>query len=132
MQLTMYSDYSLRVLLHLGMHPERLVPLSEVSELHNVSHHHLVKVVQNLVAQGFVQTVRGKAGGMRLAVDASTLNIGDIVRATEPHMNLLECFDVENNTCPLIGQCRLKGVLYEARKNFTDTLDRYTLADMLP
>jgi len=131
MQLTMYSDYSLRILLHLAAHKDRLVPLAEITTLHHVSHHHLVKVVQNLVAQGYVQTIRGKSGGMQLAMDAETLNIGNIIRTTEPHMNLLECFDQPTNTCPLIDQCRLKGVLYQARKNFMDTLDAYTLADML-
>lgn len=132
MQLTMYSDYSLRLMLHLAMNPDRLVPLNEVSRLHGVSYNHLVKVVQNLVARGFIETFRGKTGGMRLKVDAASLRIGDIVRATEPHMNLLECFSEEDNTCPLIQQCKLKGVLYTARQRFTDTLDEYTLADMLP
>lgn len=131
MQLTMYSDYSLRILLHLAAHKNRLVPLSEITTLHNVSHHHLVKVVQNLVAQGYVQTIRGKSGGMQLIEGSEALTIGAIVRTTEPHMNLLECFDQDTNTCPLIAQCRLKTVLYQARKNFTDTLDAYTLADML-
>ncbi len=132
MQLTMYSDYSLRLMLHLAMNPGRLVPLSEVSRLHGVSHNHMVKVVQNLVAQDFIETFRGKSGGMRLKVDASQLRIGEIIRATEPHMDLLECFDEQRNTCPLIHHCKLKHVLYTARQSFTDTLDRYTLADMLP
>ncbi|MDQ6975167.1 MAG: Rrf2 family transcriptional regulator [Mariprofundaceae bacterium] len=131
MQLTMYSDYSLRILLHLAAHKDRLIPLTEITTLHNVSHHHLVKVVQNLVAQGYVRTIRGKSGGMQLAMDAEILNIGAVVRTTEPHMNLLECFDQKTNTCPLTDKCRLKGVLYQARKNFMDTLDAYTLADML-
>ncbi len=132
MQLTMYADYSLRLLLHLAMNPDRLVPLTEVSRFHNVSHHHLVKVVQNLVANDLIETFRGKTGGMRLKADATTLRIGDIVRITEPHMNLLECFSEADNTCPLTANCKLKGVLYQARQRFTDTLDEYTLADMLP
>lgn len=131
MQLTMYMDYSLRVLLHLAKNKNRLVTIAEIAKTHDISHYHLVKVVQNLVAREFVQTVRGKSGGMRLIVEAADIRIGDVVSQTEPHMNLLECFDQEKNTCPLISDCRLKGVFYLARKSFVDTLDRYTLEDML-
>ncbi|HXH71354.1 MAG TPA: Rrf2 family transcriptional regulator [Mariprofundaceae bacterium] len=131
MQLTIYTDYSLRVLLYLGLHPEKRVTISEIADAYGVSRNHLVKVVHNLAQEGWIQTTRGKSGGMRLAFPPDQINIGAVVRKTEPHMNLLECFDREINTCPIISACALKRVLYQARKAFVDVLDQYTIADAL-
>jgi len=91
----------------------------------------MVKVVHNLGANGFIQTVRGKSGGLRLAKQADQICIADVVRLTEPHMNLQECFSRETNTCPLIDHCKLMGVLYKARTAFMQVLEGQSLADIL-
>jgi len=131
MQLTLYTDYSLRVLVYLGMRPESQATISEIAEAYGISRNHLVKVVHHLGQTGYVHTTRGKSGGIRLGKPAHDIIIGQVVRTTEPHMNLLECFDNEMNTCPITSACALKRALYQARKAFMDVLDQYTLADML-
>ncbi len=132
MQLTLYTDYSLRVLLYLAAHPERRVTITEISEYFGVSRNHLVKVVHNLGKLQLIHTIRGKSGGLLLAVSPEDIKISELVRQVEPHMNILECFDDVTNTCPITMQCSLKGVLFQARQGFMDVLEQYTLADMLP
>jgi Rrf2 family transcriptional regulator, nitric oxide-sensitive transcriptional repressor len=131
MRLTQFSDYALRTLLYLGVHDDRLVPVAEVARSYRISHHHLVKVTATLTELGLVEGVRGRGGGLRLAVDPGEINVGWIIRRTEPDLHLVECFDRETDTCPITPACMLKKVLYEARKSFLDTLDRYSLADFL-
>jgi Rrf2 family nitric oxide-sensitive transcriptional repressor len=110
-QLTRFSDYSLRVLLYLAAHDDRLVSVDEVSRAYGVSKHHLVKVVQRLVDEDLVASTRGRGGGLRLKRRPAEINVGALVRATEPHLNLVECFDRETNTCPIDAACGLKQVL---------------------
>ena len=131
MQLTLYTDYSLRVLVYLGMRPDELARIGEIAEAYGISRNHLVKVVHHLGQTGYVQTTRGKSGGIRLGMPVEKIIIGDVVRKTEPHMNLLECFDQEMNTCPIAAACALKRAIYQARRAFMDVLDGYTLADVL-
>ena len=131
MRLTQFSDYALRTLLYLGVHDDRLVPVAEVARSYGVSHNHLVKVAGMLTELGVVEAVRGRGGGLRLAMEPSQVNVGWIVRRTEPDMNLVECFNKDTDTCPITPACMLKKVLYEARKSFLDTLERYTLEDFL-
>jgi len=132
MQLTQFSDYSLRVLLYLVANQDRVVPLQEISRSYGVSHHHLVKVVRKLTERGLVTSVRGRTGGVRLGRPPSEIKVGALVRATEPHMDLVECFDRASNTCPIDGVCGLKGVLRKASAAFLDVLDGHTLADFQP
>jgi Rrf2 family nitric oxide-sensitive transcriptional repressor len=132
MQLTQFTDYSLRVLLYLTAQRERWVPLPEISRAYGVSHNHMAKVVQLLLDQGYVESSRGRAGGLRLAKPPASVNIGAVVRATEPHLNLVECFDTDANTCPIDAACGLKGALLSAQKAFLRELDRFTLADFEP
>ncbi len=132
MQLTQFSDYSLRVLLYLTAHPGRVVPLPEISRAYGVSHHHLVKVVRRLNEQGLVESTRGRTGGVRLARPPASINIGALVRQTEPHLDLVECFDRATNTCPIDGVCGLKPVLKRATHAFLAVLDGHTLADFEP
>ena len=131
MQLTLYTDYSLRVLMYLGLKPQRIATITEIAESYGISRNHLVKVVHNLATQGFVTTTRGRGGGMTLARPPRKINIGDVVRHTEVNFDLVECFDKVNNTCPIAPACILKGALYEARKAFMAVLDRYTLEDVV-
>jgi len=131
-QLTRFSDYSLRVLLYLAAHDDRLVSVDEVSRAYGVSKHHLVKVVQRLVDEELVASTRGRGGGLRLKRRPADINIGSLVRVTEPHFNLVECFDSAANTCPIDSACGLKGVLRNAQRAFLKVLDGSTLADFVP
>ncbi|MEQ1741288.1 MAG: Rrf2 family transcriptional regulator [Candidatus Nitrotoga sp.] len=131
MQFTHFTDYSLRTLIYLGAQQSTLATISEVAEKYGISQSHLTKVVHQLANRGYIQTTRGKGGGMRLARLPQLINIGDVVRDMEENTNLVECFNAKKQSCPLLPACTLKSVLAEARKNFFDTLDRYTLADLL-
>ena len=131
MQLTLYTDYSLRVLLYLGVNPQRMSTITDIAQSYGISRNHLVKVVHNLATQGFIHSTRGRGGGITLARPAAEINIGDVVRHTEVSFDLVECFDRERNTCPIAAACILKSALYEAQRAFMGVLDRYTLADVL-
>lgn len=131
MQLTLYFDYSLRLLIYLAIHPQDVVTISEISEAYGVSRNHLVKVVHNLALQGFIKTSRGKFGGMWLEKAPERINIGDVVRHTEPNFNIVECFDMDQNTCPIAGICTLQNVLGKASRRFFKELELYTLADLV-
>ena len=114
-----------------GLRPGEQATINELAEAYGISRNHLVKVVHHLGQTGYVHTMRGKSGGMRLGKPVDEIIIGEVVRQTEPHMNLLECFEEETNTCPITAACALKHALYQARKAFIDVLDCYTLADVL-
>jgi Rrf2 family nitric oxide-sensitive transcriptional repressor len=129
MQLTLFSDYSLRVLLYLSSHHERRVPLPEISAAYGISQHHLVKVVQRLVEERLIESVRGRGGGLRLAREPRDINIAAVVRLTEPNLTLVECFDARANTCPIDAACGLKTALVRAQDAFFAELERYSLAD---
>jgi Rrf2 family transcriptional regulator, nitric oxide-sensitive transcriptional repressor len=132
MQLTYFSDYALRLVLYLAAHPERLVSVQEVSRAYVVSTHHMVKVSRLLIDRGIVAGVRGRRGGLRLKVPPEQLTIGGLVRMTEPHFNVVECFDGATNTCPIASACGMKGLLRRARSAFLDVLDEHTIAEFLP
>ncbi len=130
MQLTQFTDYSLRLLMYLARLPEPgMATIPEIAEHHHISRHHLVKVANHLANHGFIMTTRGKGGGIKLARPAHMIGVGEVVRLTEPHMNLVECFDPKSNQCRIVRGCFLKGILHEARRTFMSVLDRYTLAD---
>ena len=132
MQLTLFSDYSLRVLLYLTMHRDRRVALSEISAAYGISQHHLVKIVQRLIGQGLIESARGRGGGLRIGREPADINVADVVRLTEPHMNLVECFDGATNTCPIDAVCGLKHALLRAQAAFFKELQGHTLADFAP
>lgn len=132
MQLTLFSDYALRVLLYLTMHRDRRVAVPEISTAYGISQHHLVKVVQLLIERGWVESVRGRGGGLRLAREPAEINVATVVRVTEPHLNLVECFDERANTCPIDPACGLKKVLVRAQEAFMTELEQHTLADFAP
>lgn len=131
MQLTQYTDYSLRVLIYLGRHQEKLTTITEIAEFYHISRNHLVKVVHHLGQCGYIETLRGKNGGIRLARAPQDIQLGQLVRDTEPNFNLAECFDKEKNRCVIVRDCKLQGVLHQAKHNFLATLNNYTLADVL-
>jgi Rrf2 family transcriptional regulator, nitric oxide-sensitive transcriptional repressor len=131
MQLTYYTDYSLRVLMYLAVNRGQMVNISEIAERYGISRNHLVKVVHNLARGGFIKTYRGKGGGIELARDPEKINIGEVVRYTEGPPKPVECFDVERNRCMIANVCGLAEVIAEACDSFFATLDQYTLSDLL-
>lgn len=131
MRLTRYSDYSLRVLMLLAIRPERLTTIDEIAEAYDVSRAHLVKVVHELGRAGFIETVRGRGGGLRLARAAAEITVGQVVRHAEGRMDLVECFDPLTNHCCIEPVCALQHTLAEALEAFMSTLDGCTLADLV-
>ena len=130
MELSQFTDYSLRALIYAGSKRERLCTVPEVANAFRVSQNHLVKVVNNLAKLGYVRTQRGRNGGFELARSPKDINIGDLVRSTES-LNLVECFDEIRNSCPIQSSCTLKRVLHEAQTAFLHVLDDYTLVDLI-
>lgn len=131
MRLTTFSDYSLRVLVYLGTARGRLSTIDQVAGAYGISANHLMKVVHHLAQHGFVETVRGKNGGMRLARAPDAIRIGDVLRTTEDGFALVECFDEGGTDCRIARCCGLKRAFAAALDAFLAELDRYTLADML-
>lgn len=131
MNLTLHTDYSLRILLYLAEHTNRPVATREISEAYGVSRNHLVRVVETLQSNGFVKASAGRTGGVTLARAPEEINVGELVRRTEPNFRIVECFDLEANTCRILPACSLRGVLEQALESFFSVLDRYTLADLV-
>lgn len=133
MQLTKWTDYSLRVLLHCAAHAGQAAPvrIADIQQMHGISRSHLTKVVMALAAAGYLETTRGRGGGLRLSRPAQEIAVGEVVRLTEADFTLLECFDPATNTCLIAGHCQLQGVLEVALARFFEALDGVTLADLL-
>lgn len=132
MQLTRFTDFSLRVLIMLGAHPEARATVAVLAEEQGISRHHLTRVVHQLGIKGYIETLRGRGGGFRLARRPDQIRIGDVVRDMEPGFELAECFRPDKSACRLLPACALKPILAEAGRAFLASLDRYTLADLLP
>ncbi|HEY3327786.1 MAG TPA: Rrf2 family transcriptional regulator [Novimethylophilus sp.] len=130
MHLTAFSDYSMRVLIYLALQRGQLATIAEIARAYGISENHLMKVVHHLAQRGYVETVRGKGGGLRLVRDPDSVNIGVLVRDTEGNASLLECLDAESSCC-IQPACRLVGILREAQAALFAVLDKYTLADLL-
>lgn len=128
MQLTRFSDASLRILMHLArLQPGVLATTSDISQLYGVPFNHLIKAVNHLSRSGWIQGSRGRGGGLKLAVPASEIVLGTVVRSTEPTMAVIECF---TPACPLRLNCELQRALHTASQAFYSVLDQYTLADL--
>ena len=131
MRLTLMTDYALRLLMYVAQQPERLCTISEVAQAYKISEAHLMKVTHLLGLQGWIETVRGKGGGMRLAHAPCDINLGAVVRGIEPDFALVECF-ATGSRCVLTGRCHLANVLGDALQAFKTHLDGFSLADLLP
>jgi len=123
--------YALRVLMFGALKEGEPFSLSEVSAAYGISRNHLVKVVNYLGKLGYLETKRGRNGGIALGMKPEEIKIGMLIRRTEDSPIIVECFDPKTNTCPMNGMCRLKGVLGEAVQAYYNTLDRYTLRDLV-
>jgi Rrf2 family nitric oxide-sensitive transcriptional repressor len=130
MNLTQYTDFSLRTLMFLAA-AERSSTISEIAGAFGISRNHLVKVVHRLAKQGFIVSTRGKSGGIALARAPQNIRIGDVVRTMEPRFQMAECFAPGINHCPITPVCRLTGVLREAEAAFMAVLNGYTLHDVV-
>lgn len=126
MRLTRYSDYAMRALLYLGSRPEKLSSIAEIARGYAISKDHLMKVVNDLVNAGYIESVRGRYGGIRLARSPAEIRVGDVIRHTEDGFELVACGD-----CVIAKNCGLTSVLDEALGAFLAVLDRYSLADVL-
>jgi Rrf2 family nitric oxide-sensitive transcriptional repressor len=126
MRLTTFSDYTLRTLMYLALHPNRFVTIAEIAGAYKISSNHLMKVVQDLSGSGAVVTLRGQRGGLRLARPATEIRVGDVIRRTEPDTALVPCLD-----CVIHPGCRLHGLLDQAMEAFMAVLDRHTIADLV-
>jgi Rrf2 family nitric oxide-sensitive transcriptional repressor len=131
MRLTTLTDYAMRLLMYVGSQPDRLCTIAEIAQSYGISEPHLMKVTHKLAQHGWIETIRGKNGGMRLAKPASQISLGAVVRDTENDLKLVECFDTDC-ACTLTGACGLNPILHGALQQFLRHLDGYTLADILP
>lgn len=130
MRLTAFTDYCLRTLMYLGLKPNELVTITEVAEHYGISRNHLMKVVHELGRLGYIETIRGKHGGMRLHGDPAAIHLGEVIRGTENDMALAECMSGKSSCC-LAPVCVLHSVLMEALDAFLAVLNQYTVADLL-
>jgi len=129
MQLTRFTDYGLRSLIYLTAHQDKLSTVKEISEYYGLSRNHLVKVIHRLSQLGWIESSKGKGGGIRLANNVQELRLGDIIKRLESNMNLVECFNHDKNKCKITNICQLRHYLNEAYHSFINILNKYTLTD---
>ncbi|HMX62224.1 MAG TPA: Rrf2 family transcriptional regulator [Candidatus Sumerlaeota bacterium] len=129
MHLTMFTDFGLRTLMFVAANPGRLCSVKEISGAYGISRNHLVKVVHRLGQLNYVETVKGRGGGIRLARPAEEMRLGDLIQTLEANMILVECFDSATNTCLITNTCQLKHYLHDAKQAFLSSLNEHTLAD---
>lgn len=130
MRLTNFSDYALRLLMYAAAQKDRLITIEEASQVYGISRAHLMKIANTLTRAGYLKAVRGRSGGLELAKRPEKIGLGDVIRMTEPDFSLVECMG-SGDQCIITSRCRLRSVLKEALKAFVETLDRYTLADLM-
>lgn len=131
MRLTSYTDYALRTLMYLAMNRDRLVTIGDIADAHHIAKNHLTKVVHQLGTLGFVETVRGRSGGLRLGREPEAITVGEVVRHTESDFYVASCFDASTTPCLYAAGCELRGALGEATAAFLGVLDRVTLDQMV-
>jgi Rrf2 family nitric oxide-sensitive transcriptional repressor len=131
MRLTVYTDYALRLLMYLAVKDGGLATIGEVAERYDISRNHLMKVAHQLGVAGYLDTARGRSGGLRLARPAADINLGDVVRHTEQDMALVPCMTPVDAACAIRPSCLLKRALDRATAAFLDVLDEYALSDLV-
>ena len=130
MRLTLHTDYALRVLIHVAIADGKLITISDIAESFGISKQHLMKVANDLSQKGYLDTVRGRGGGIRLRRLPRDINIGQVVRETEDRLDVIGCLG-QRDYCPIEHVCVLRGVLHDALQAFLAVLDGYTLADLI-
>ncbi|KTD16711.1 Rrf2 family transcriptional regulator [Legionella jordanis] len=130
MQLTQFTDYSLRALIYIALKKE-LCTINDIAKAYGISSNHLVKIIHNLAKMGIIRTLRGKSGGIVMAKNPADLNLGELIIKLEPHFDLVPCFNKEKANCCIAPACKLKRILFDAKENFIAILKQYSLADIL-
>jgi len=130
MRLSVFTDYSLRVLIQAAIRHPNKVTIDEVANAYGISRNHLIKVINELGRAGFLVTQRGRSGGFTLARPAERIFMSEVVKFGEEGQPLVECFDPERNKCVITPACKLKGMIAEAKRAFFDVLGKYTIADV--
>ena len=130
MRLTTFSDYSIRVLIYLAANQDRLSSIQEIADSYKISKNHLMKVIYQLGKKGYIETIRGRYGGIRIGMDPAEINIGRLIRDTEEDFQIAECFSNDHEGCAIRSFCAMKGVLNQALAAFLQVLDSYTLEDV--
>jgi Rrf2 family nitric oxide-sensitive transcriptional repressor len=128
--MSLHADYALRTLMYLAVHDGHR-SIGEIAQAYGISKNHLMKVAQRLVAEGFLEAVRGRSGGLRLAQAATQINVGQVARKMEETGSFVECFDPATNRCVITPACRLRHALAGALEAFFRHLDRYSLGDLV-
>jgi len=131
MRLTQFTDYSLRVLIYLGLHTDKRVTIDELTQAYDVSRHHIRSVVHKLSTLGYIDSSQGKGGGLTLALDANNISVREVVENTENDFYIVECFNPDGNACPIEPMCILKQALSKASLSFLEALGKYTLEDLI-
>ncbi len=130
MRITVFTDYAFRVLIYLALNPERRVTINNIAEDYGISKNHLMKIVNLLANAGLVSASRGPQGGLKLAMQADKIKVGDIIRLTEDNFQLVECFR-SGNECAITPACELKSVLEESLVAFFGVLVKYSIKDLV-
>ncbi|MGA7713515.1 MAG: Rrf2 family transcriptional regulator [Rhizomicrobium sp.] len=131
MRLTLHTDYALRTLMLLALEPDEVHTIASIAKRYRISRNHLMKVAQTLIEAGFVDGIRGRNGGLKLAKPPAEIILGDVVRITEDGFALVECFDRKKNTCVVTPACGLRGPLEDAVAAFLAVLDKVSLASVV-
>jgi len=131
MRLSLFSDYTLRVLMYAALHPTRLVTIPEIAAAYDISENHLTKVAHRLMQAGIVHSVRGKGGGIRLARTPEEIHLGEVIRSSEGDVPIVGCLSGDPRACRITSSCRLKGILAGALDDFYDALNEHTLANLV-
>ncbi|KTD01553.1 transcriptional regulator [Legionella geestiana] len=130
MQLTQFTDYSLRALIYIALRKE-LCTINDIASAYAISSNHLLKIIHNLAKMGVIKTLRGKSGGIMMAQNPSDINLGELVIKLEPNFDVVPCFNADKANCCIAPACKLKRILFEAKERFLDVLKGYTLEDIL-
>ena len=129
MRLTSFTDFGLRALMYIASAPDRVHSTAEISKEFDISRNHLTKIMATLASAGYLETRRGIGGGAVLLQPADRIRLGDLIQLLERNTPLVECFATDGGVCTITPQCRLKGMLAEAKQSFIAQMNRYTLAD---
>lgn len=131
MYLSKFTDYSFRIMMYLGNHPNELYTVDELSSILNLSTHHIKKIIYTLSKNGYILSTKGRNGGVKMVKNPKDINLGTLLQITEDNLNILECFSPENNTCNINNNCKLKPIINDALNSFKQKLSEYTLEDIL-
>ena len=131
MTLSKFSDYAFRILILLGNNPDMTFTVDSISDTLGLSNHHIKKIVYKLATEGYIDSSKGRNGGLRLGMNPADINLGELLKITEDNLNIVECFSKDGCTCNISSSCKLKGLIGVALNSFMNVFHQYTLADVL-